>query len=161
MKCKAETGTGPCTNPVKPGSAYCRQHTRDINLATAYRLSNPDLQEAADFHAKAALLDISQQIVLMRAMIERRLNLAEESPADQIAAYNFVAAQLVNLTKMTETLVKLSKESGDLMPKNEVESYTDAVIGIVLDEIKDVADFEARIDRINTRLEELENPSGS
>jgi hypothetical protein len=161
MKCKAETSRGPCENQAKPGSSYCRQHTRDKNLATAYRLTDPDLKEAAQFHAKASLLDISQQIVLMRSMVERRLNMAGDSPAEQISAFNFVATQLTALTKMTETLVKLGKESGDLMSKGDVEAYVDDIIDIVLDEIKELPDFETRVDRINSRISQLENPDAS
>jgi hypothetical protein len=138
---------------VRVGSSYCRQHTRDANLATAYRLSNPDLQESVEYHAKASLLDISQQIVLMRGLVERRLNMGDGSNADQISAFNFVATQLVNLTKMTETLVKLSKESGELMERSQVESYTDAVLNIVIDEIKGVPGFEQIVDRIVARLD--------
>ena len=161
MKCKAETSRGPCNNPVKPGSAYCRQHTRDANLSTAYRLSNPELQDAVNYHAKASLLDISQQIVLLRGLVERRLNMAGDSPAEQITAYNFVATQLQALSKMTETLVKLGKESGDLMPKGDVEAYVDSILDIVTDELSKVEGFEPVIDRIVTRIQELENQDGS
>lgn len=160
MKCKADTSRGPCNNPVKPGSAYCRQHTRDANLSTAYRLSDPDLQDAVQYHAKASLLDISQQIVLLRGLIERRLNMAGTSPAEQVTAYNFVATQLAALTKMTETLVKLGKESGDLMPKGDVEAFVDSVMEIVIDELKTLPDFERVTDRIVSRINELENSDG-
>lgn len=155
MSCQASTSRGPCPNPVRPGSTYCRQHTRDANLATAYRLSNPDLQESVEYHARASLMDLSQQIVLMRGIIERRLNMGDGSESDQISAYNFVAAQLLSLTKMTEVLVKLSKESGELMERGDVETYTDAVLNIVIEEIKMVPGFEAVIDRIVTRLDDI------
>lgn len=156
VACQANTTRGPCPNPVKPGSQHCRQHTRDANLATAYRLSNPDLQESADYHAKASLVDISQQIVLMRSIVERRLNMAGDSTAEQISAFNFVATQLLALTKMTEILVKLSKESGELMQRGAVEAYTDAVLNIVIDEIKTLPNFEAVVDRIVAKLDSIE-----
>lgn len=157
MKCKAETTRGPCENPVKPGSAYCRQHSRDANLSTAYRLSNPELQDAVQFHAKASLLDISEQIVLLRSIVERRLNMAGDSEADQISAFNFVAIQLQALTKMTESLVKLGKESGDLMPKTEVETYVDSVLEIVIDELQKTPGFEPVVDKIVSRISSLES----
>ena len=155
MQCQANTSRGPCPNVVRPGSSYCRHHTRDANLATAYRLSNPDLQESVEHHAKASLVDLSQQVVLMRGIIERRLNMGDGSEVDQISAYNFVAAQLMSLTKMTEVLVKLAKESGELMERHQVEEYTDAVLNIVIEEIKAVPGFEAVIDRIVTRVDDI------
>lgn len=155
-KCKAETSRGPCNKPVKGGSAYCRLHTKDENLATAYRLSDPDLQDSVQWHAKASLLDISQQIVLLRGLVERRLNMADDSDADKIAAYNFVAIQLLNLTKMTETMVKLAKESGELMERSDVETVVDGILTIVSDELKTVPDYEVIVDRIVSRIEEIE-----
>lgn len=157
MKCKADTTRGPCNRPVKPGSEYCRQHCRDKDLANAYRLSDPSLQEAADYHARASLTDISQQIVLMRSLIERRLNMAGDDEANQITAFNFVANQLVNLTKMTESLVKLSKDSGDFVSKIDMETYVDGIIGIVIEEISDRPGFEDVIDQIVSRIGELED----
>ena len=88
-------------------------------------------------------------------MIERRLNMGDGSVADQISAFNFVAAQLVALTKMTETLVKLSKESGELMERGAIEAYVDAVLSVVVKEIRNVPDFENIVDRITTQIDEI------
>ena len=155
-KCQANTSRGPCTHQAAPGSAYCRLHTKDENLCSAYRLSDPDLQDSVTWHAKASLLDISQQIVLMRSIIERRLNMADGDDANKISAMNFVASQLVNLTKMTETLVKLSKESGELMERSDVEGLVDKLVIIVADELKGVAGYEQIIDKIVERIGGLE-----
>jgi len=155
-KCKAETSRGPCNKPTAKGSAYCRLHTNDANLATAYRLSDPDLQESVQWHAKASLLDISQQIVLLRGLVERRLNMADDNDADKIAAYNFVAVQLTALTKMTEIMVKLAKESGELMERGDVEAVVDGIVAIVSEELKSVPNYESIVDRIVTRIAEIE-----
>jgi hypothetical protein len=125
-------------------------------LNRSYRISNPDLHDAVEYHAKASLLDISQQIVTLKAMIERRLNLAGDSPAEQISAYQFVSQQLPILAKLTETMVKLSRESGELMERNEVVEYTQHVLSIVADELSGVEGSEDIIDRIVSRLENEE-----
>lgn len=156
MKCNHQTSRGPCNRPVKSGSTKCAAHTDSTALNRSYRITNPDLKEAVEFHAKASLLDISQQIVTLKAMIERRLNLAGDSPAEQITAYQFVAAQLPILAKLTETMVKLSRESGELMERNEVIEYTQRIIQIVAEELKGVEGSEAVIDRIVSRLENEE-----
>jgi len=139
-----------------PGSAYCRLHTKDANLCSAYRISDPDLQDSVKHHAKASLLDISQQIILLRSIVERRLNMAGDTDAEKISAYTFVATQLQSLSKMTETLVKLAKESGELMERNEVEGLIDKMVGIVADEVKDVEGYEGIIDAIVGRISELD-----
>jgi len=155
-KCKAKTTRGPCNKPTKPGSDRCRLHSNDEALCSAYRLNDPDLQDSVQWHAKASLLDISQQIVLLRSIVERRLNMAEGDDANKIAAYNFVAVQLASLTKMTETMVKLAKESGELMERNDVERIVDTLIGIVTDEIKHVDGYETIVDNIVSRIEEID-----
>lgn len=154
MQCNHHTSSGPCNRPVKSGSDKCDRHTNNGALNRSYRISNPDLKDAVTYHAKSSLLDISQQIVTLKAMIERRLNLAGDSGAEQIAAYTFVAQQLPVLAKLTETMVKLSRESGELMERNEVIEYTQRIIAIVADELSAVEGSEDIIDRIVSRLEE-------
>jgi len=154
MNCHANTSRGPCNNPAKHGSNFCRLHTKDESLAAAYRIADPDLQDSVQWHARASLLDISQQIVLLRGLVERRLNMSDGSDADKISAYNFVATQLQALTKMTETMVKLAKESGELMDRGEVEGFVDKIINIVTDELRSVPDYESIVDRIVTRMDE-------
>lgn len=156
MKCNHQTSSGPCNRPVKSGSTKCAAHTDNGALNRSYRISNPELQDAVAYHAKASLLDISQQIVTLKAMIERRLNLAGDSAAEQITAFQFVAQQLPILAKLTETMVKLSRESGELMERNEVIEYTQKIIGIVAEELAGIEGSEAVIDRIVTRLENEE-----
>jgi hypothetical protein len=154
MNCHANTSRGPCSNPAKQGSNFCRLHTKDESLAAAYRIADPDLQDSVQWHARASLLDISQQIVLLRGLVERRLNMSDGSDADKISAYNFCASQLQALTKMTETMVKLAKESGELMDRGEVEGFVDKIINIVTDELRSVPDYESIVDRIVTRMDE-------
>lgn len=154
MKCNHQTSSGPCNRPVKAGSDKCKSHTDNGALNRSYRISNPELLDAVEFHAKASLLDISQQIVTLKAMIERRLNMAGGNDAEQITAFTFVAAQLPVLAKLTETMVKLSRESGELMERNEVIEYTQRIIAIVAEELSGVDGSEQVIDRIVSRLEE-------
>ncbi len=154
MKCNHQTPNGPCNKPVKSGSDKCTTHTDNGALNRSYRINNPELKDAVAYHAKASLLDISQQIVTLKAMIERRLNMAGGTSAEQIAAYNFVAAQLPVLAKLTETMVKLSRESGELMERNEVIEYTQKIIGIVAEELQGIPGSEDVIDKIVSRLEE-------
>jgi len=114
-----------------------------------------------DHQSRQSLLDIGHQIVLLRSIVERRLNMAGDTEAEQISAFNFVAVQLAALTKMSETLIKLSKESGSLMERAEVEAYTDSILGIVIEEIKTLHGFEAVVDRIVARIAELEDTDGN
>lgn len=142
-----------CNQTAVNGGSYCRRHSRE--QIVAYRITDPALKDSVSHHNGAVLTDLSQQVVLLRSLIERRLNMAS-SECEQIAAYNFVANQLATLTKMTETLVKLQREAGDLLDRAEVDVFVDKVISAVSEELKDVPNFEDIVDRIVSRIQEQE-----
>lgn len=160
MQCEKLTGRGQCTRSTEPGSHYCSIHTSNADQVAAYRISNPELAESVEHHAKASLYDLAQQLILLRGIIERRLNMAADDDASQISAFNFVAMQLVNLTKMTEVVVKLSKDSGALMEKSKVDDFVDKVIEIVSEELSSLPNHHEIVDRIVDRLGDESNPSG-
>lgn len=78
------------------------------------------------------------------------------SDADRISAYNFVANQLATLTKMTESMVKLQREAGDLLEKSAVEQFVDRVVEVVSAEISGLPDAEQIVDRIVSQLEKID-----
>lgn len=154
-RCQRVTESGTCYREAENGSRYCRPCQRKGDVVQ-YRLNDPDLQETVTHHARGAIIDLSQQVILLRGMIERRLNMAN-SKAEKITAYNFVTQQLATLTKMTESLVKLQRESGELMERSEVEAFVDRVIQVVSEELQGIDGFEEIVDRIVSRLEPNEN----
>jgi len=154
MKCAKITSRGQCNRPAMEGSHYCNLHAKNEDLITAYKLSDPQLTEDVKHHARASLADISQQVVLMRALVQRRLNMAGDDPASQINAMNFAAGQLASIVKSTETMVKLARESGDMLSRVEVEELVDKVVDIVGEELKAGNVDNAVTDRIARRLNE-------
>jgi len=95
----------------------------------------------------------------MRAIIERRLNMAGDTKADQLSAQAFVAAQLTSLVKMTETLVKLGRESGELMNRSQVEQQNEKFLGLVIEVLKEKCPDQHNeiVDAISSRLDEIDN----
>lgn len=154
MRCQKITSRGQCRRDTAEGSNFCSVHSKQEDLVTAYKLSDPTLNEDIRHHARASLADLSQQVVLLRAIVQRRLNMAGDDEASQITAMNFASNQLASITKMTETMVKLSREAGELMSRVEVEEIVDAIIEIVSEELQ-VAKVDAEVvDRIADRIEE-------
>jgi hypothetical protein len=158
-QCKATSSRGPCLKTAGP-TGYCVKHVNDQALASAYRLTDPALQEAVKFHATGNLLDIRQQLVLMNSIIERRLNLAGDTNAEQVSAFNFVATQLQAVSKMTETLVKLGRESGELMNRVDVDARNEELLGIVVDVAKEHMNekvYAEFVDELSKRVDEIES----
>lgn len=154
MRCQKITSRGQCRRDTVEGSNFCSLHSKQEDLVTAYKLSDPKLNEDIRHHARASLADISQQVVLLRAIVQRRLNLAGDDEASQITAMNFASSQLATITKMTETMVKLAREAGELMSRTEVEEIVDAVVQIVSEELQGANIAEEVVDRIADRVEE-------
>ena len=152
MNCQKITTRGQCRRKASSGSNFCSLHAKDEDLITAYKISNPALQEDVRHHARASLADISSALVLMRAMATRRLNMAGNSPAEQIAAMNFATTQLASVVKSTETMIKLARDAGELMSKVEVEEFVDGVVDIVSDELQKAQLPEEIVDKIADRI---------
>lgn len=154
MKCNKITSRGQCRRKVTKGSHYCSLHAKSEDMITAYKLSDASLNEDVRHHARASLADLSQQVVLMRAIVQRRLNLAGDNEAEQINAMNFASTQLASIVKATETMVKLARESGELMSRVEVEEFVDGVVTIVSEELQKVSADETVVDAIAERIQE-------
>lgn len=153
-RCAKITSRGQCKRQAAKGSNYCTLHAKNEDLITAYKLSDPALTEDVKHHARASLADISQQVVLMRALVQRRLNMAGDDPASQINAMNFAASQLSSIVKSTETMVKLARESGDMLSRVEVEELVDKVVDIVGQELNAGNVDNAVVDKIAARINE-------
>ena len=152
MKCVGTDNRPQCGNRALSGSTVCRRCAHESQRATAYKINDPKLKEAVGRHAQSSLLDISNEIVLAESIVERRINMAGTSTVEQINAHNFVASQLSSNAKMKETLVKLGKESGNLMSKSEVDAHVDQVTDILIEELKTMPGFESVIDKIVSRI---------
>ena len=53
-------------------------------------------------------------------------------------------------------MVKLAKESGELMERGDVEGLVDKLVAIVADELKELDNYETIIDSIVSRIDEIQ-----
>lgn len=153
-RCDKITARGPCRREAVEGSHYCSLHSKTEDMLTAYKLTNSQLNEDIRHHARASVTDLSAQVVLMKSMVQRRLNMAGDSDAEQITAINYASSALPQVIKATETLVKLARESGELMSRVEVEELIDSIINIVSDEFQEANLPETVVDKIASRIAE-------
>jgi len=152
MKCQKITSRGQCRRKATKGSKFCSLHAKTEDMITAYDLSNAQLNEDVRHHARASLADLSQQVVLMRAIVQRRLNMAGDDEAALLSAMNFASTQLASIVKATETMVKLAREAGELMSRVEVEEFVDGVVTIVSEELQKAEIPETVVDSIAERI---------
>jgi hypothetical protein len=119
-----------------------------------YRLSNPELLEAFDHHNGGGLISsLKAEIVLLRALLEDRLNLAE-TPAERMSAFPVITNALATLAKMVDTLQKVEIQAGRLLSLEQVEKFTDAVVAAVAAELPNNPEL---VDRIVDRIEKIES----
>ena len=114
-KCQKITSRGQCRRAATEGSNFCTLHSKQEDLITAYKLSDPKLNADVRHHA------------------------------------------LASIVKSTETMVKLARESGELLSRVEVEEFVDGVVTIVSEELEAASVSEDVVDRIAARIQsELE-----
>lgn len=117
-----------------------------------YRLTNPELLEAFDHHSSGIVASLKSEIILLRSLLEDRLNLAE-TPAERMSAFPVITMALGTLAKMIDTLQKVEVQAGRLLSLEQVEKFTESVIEAIVAELPDNPEL---IDRIVSRIEKIE-----
>ena len=117
-----------------------------------YRLTSPEIFDSFEHHSGGTLNSLKSEIILLRALLEDRLNLCE-TPAERMSAFPVITNALATLAKMVDTLQKVEIQSNRLMSVEQVEAFVDSVVAIVAAELPSDSDL---VDRIVTRIGELD-----
>jgi len=153
-RCQGTVKAGQCTKDVLPGSKYCASHgprARDIEMQQ-YLLSEDQIKTSATrHHATEEVKNLREEIALARAMVERRLNMVT-CDSDFLAAVGPVNTLLITIEKLVSSCHKLETSLGDLLAKSAVVALAQELVKILVEELKDVEDYEAIIDRISNRV---------
>lgn len=117
-----------------------------------YRLTDPDIHDSFEHHSKGTLNSLKSEIVLLRALLEDRLNLCE-TPAERMSAFPVITNALGTLSKMIDTLQKVEIQSNRLLSVDQVEAFVDKIVAIVASELPS---DPVLIDRIVTKIGEID-----
>lgn len=158
-RCQGVTPNGQCGYLAVGGDTFCDYHSKGASgralerkRVDRYMIDNEQIKEAYKRHNNdEAYLDLRDDIALVHAMVERRLNTVK-TEADSILAVGHFNALMGRLESMKISLMKLQQQLGLVLGKNELRVLADAMARILDEELEGLDDKEERMDRMIERL---------
>jgi hypothetical protein len=115
-------------------------------------LTNPEISESAGRHNQAEeLKSLREEIAICRSLVERRLNMIE-SNADLLAAVGQVNSLFLTLEKLISSCHRLETSLGTLLSRASLLDLARGIVGIIMDELEGIDDYEEIIDRISEKI---------
>ena len=157
QRCQGKAPDGQCRNLSATGSDYCEVHGgRDM---TEIREKRSFLLAKADDRTRLAgisnelepIKELHDSIALTHMLIEKRWNLIK-SDADLLMGCAPLNQLIQTMEKLVNSCHKIETNLGELLARHAVLSLAKEMVGIVIDEIEGIEDYEEIIDRITTRL---------
>ena len=156
-RCKGASVDGQCQNVAEEGSDYCRAHGGE-SRALARRLKQYLLTKAQDRERLAQLAEndglktLREEVVVALGQLERRLNLANRSDAEFLAAYPEVEKSLKLLAELKKSNISLEEKSGATLSREQGFALVRQMIEIIVDELEGIPDYERIVDSITVRI---------
>lgn len=151
-KCKHSGPKGMCPYDAIDSSVFCRKHTNEKDRIMSYELNNPEIRAAFQKqHSSEQLRSLSQEVALLRAMLQRRLNMVK-SEAEEIDVWNQLTPAFNTIDKLVNSLQKLELETSIVLSKETATKLAQDIVAIITDELRDVEDRDTIVDRIAVRI---------
>lgn len=144
-QCQGTTATGQCPLEAVPNTPYCAMHngnavakSQERQSLNLYRVTKykERIREHAD-HPKIRTL--AEEIALVRILIEERLATIANSddPNMMLLHSGPLVAMIDRVRTLLETSVKLDEKLGVLLSQEQADAFTDTIMQILSEEIKD------------------------
>jgi len=155
MQCRhlSQSGT-QCKNEALEGLSYCRRHASPRSNLHSYILSHLPLAESSSRHASSEISSLRDEIAITRALLEERLNLISNS-SELLAACGQVNSLLLTIERLVQTSVKTEEKLGELLSKTAVVELATEMVAILTEELQHVEGYEAIIDTIGVKFQQL------
>lgn len=154
MRCTHSGPRGQCHKQSIDCSQFCETHSRESDRIMKYDLNDPDLRAKFESNSREGMLtSVAEEVALLGAMINRRLNFAKNE-AESIVAYNAAHQMMSTFDKLVNTLAKLEKQTSSVLEKSAANRLAYDIGKILLEELKDIQDKDSIIDRVAKRIAE-------
>jgi hypothetical protein len=151
MLCLHSSSKGSCPRHAAEGSIFCTVHCDEAERIKGYLINDAALKERFDHHSEGNLYSVRQEITLLRAMINSRLDLARND-VEKIIAFKEIGPWIATLDKLVNSLAKLEKESSQVLTREALLDFARLVINVVSSEIKTLPGYEQAVDAIKVKL---------
>lgn len=113
-----------------------------------YRINDPQIRERFERHSKNNSLDsLKQEVILIRALIEERINLASNDH-EKIQAINHAVTSLATIDKLVNSLSKLQRLESLVLDKEALQRLKDRIIDILTKNLSDVPGRDKIVDNV-------------
>lgn len=155
-RCKVTVnGNNQCFHVAVPGENYCELHShkpagaaeRDIYYLTKARHRHR-LTQLRDHEE---IKSLREEIALTRILIEERWNQAT-SDADLLLACPMLNQLLLTLERLIKSSHQIEQNLGTLLSKSAVVTLGQSLVQLLIEELKQVPNYEEVIDRITDKL---------
>jgi hypothetical protein len=153
-RCQGSSPTGQCRNVAEPGCDFCRAHQgadtgEEKRIYLLHKSQYRDRLTKLSSHDN--LKSLREEIAIVRMLIEEKLNLVRNE-ADFISSFGPIQQALLTVEKLMKTFHAMEQSLGSLLSKTAIVRLGQSISSIIIDELKEVPDFEAIVDRINSRI---------
>ena len=149
--CLKSGPNGSCPQQAVEGSLFCARHTNESQRVRNYLIEDAKLQAEFDRLAGADLYSLRDEVVLLRTMIQDRLNMAK-SEAERMVAYREIGTWISTVDKLVVSVNKLEKETSQVLTKETLMSIGAAIVQVIAEEVKKLPGHEDVIDAVAHRI---------
>jgi hypothetical protein len=143
-QCEWITPSGQCGSEQISGSKFCDEHTvgGTAIMINQYRVACKLLGDAPERHAQAdEIKSLRGEIVLLRSLIEARLNLVTNE-AELVAAMPILKDFFIATEKIVASCHSMETKLGQLLNKQAIMSLAQDMIQIIDVNLKSMKDLE-------------------
>lgn len=94
---------------------------------------------------------VRQEVLLLRALIDERLDLAR-TEADKITAFQVIHPAISTLNKLVESLNKLDRQTNEVLDKGALTRLGDDIVTVLIEELCHIDGYTDIIDRVGSRI---------
>ncbi len=166
-RCQGITSFGQCSNLASDESKFCSVHggargnkaeTRQTEryLIEEQQLRSSYLRQREDVN----YLDMRDEILLLQALLERRLNQIQ-TDADCLMAIGPVTQITARLESMKVALLKINQQLGLVIGKDHLLQLARNIADILDEELDGIQNKEERLETISVRIVEAIDAAGT
>ena len=149
--CLKSGKNGSCPRHAAEGSLFCDRHTDEAVQVRNYLIEDAKLRDGFERQEQASLYSLRDEVVLLRTMINDRLNMAKNE-AERIVAYREIGGWISTVDKLVNSLNKLEKETSQVLTKETLMEVGRQIVQIISEEVKKLPGHEEVIDAVAVRL---------
>ena len=156
MQCEYITSTGQCAQEAISGR-FCATHskTSHTTMINQYRIACSQLGDSPERHANAEQLkSVHGEIVIMRSLLESRLNMIQ-NPAELVAAMPLLKDFALAVEKLATSCHTMDVKVGNLLSKQSLLTLAREIIQIIEDSIRPLADTTPTSTTIDETVEAI------